>query len=94
MSFNKVFNSEEQTRLKQLIKDGCTVNTEIADLREGLSETVKAIAKEMEIKPAILNKAISVAHRNTFEDESDNFDALETILNTCGLVTREDGSTV
>ena len=86
MSFNKIFNATEQIRLKQIVKDGCIVHTEIADLKEGLRETVKDIAKEMDIRPALLNKAISVAHKNKFIDEADNFDALETILTTCGLI--------
>lgn len=92
MSFNKVFNAEEQRRLKEIIKDGVTINTEIADLRDSLKETVKAIAEEMDITPASINKAISVAYRDSFQDEYDKFDALETILDTCGLVKKGDGS--
>jgi hypothetical protein len=84
MAFNKTFNSEEQARLKQLIDEGCTVTFEVETLKEGLRDTVKAIAEEMELKPAVLNKAIRIAHKASFQDEFDNFDELETILETVG----------
>jgi sensor domain CHASE-containing protein len=84
MAFNKVFNAEEQARLKQLIQEGCQVKSEVETLNEGLRETVKAIAEELEIKPAILNKAINTAHKANFQDQYDDFDALETILDIVG----------
>jgi transposase-like protein len=84
MAFNKTFNGEEQARLKQLIQEGCQVQSEIDILKEGLSDTVKAIAEEMDVKPAILNKAIKVAHKANFQDQYDDFDALETILDITG----------
>jgi len=82
MSFNKTFNAEEQARLKKLIDEGCQVESEVEVLKEGLRDTVKAIAEEMDLKPAVLNKAIKVAHKATFQDEYDKFDELETILKT------------
>jgi len=84
MAFNKTFNAEEQARLKKLIDEGCQVTYEIESLKEGLRETVKAIAEEMDLKPATLNKAIKVAHKASFQDEFDKFDELETILETVG----------
>tara|TARA_B100000900_G_scaffold404625_1_gene413230 strand:- start:5698 stop:5961 length:264 start_codon:yes stop_codon:yes gene_type:complete len=84
MAFNKVFNEEEKARLKKLVDEGMQVTYEIETLKEGLRETVKAIAEEMELKPAVLNKAIKVAHKASFQDEFDKFDELETILETVG----------
>ena len=84
MAFNKTFNEEEKARLKKLIDEGMQVTYEIETLKEGLRETVKAIAEEMELKPAVLNKAIRVAHKASFQDEFDKFDELETILETVG----------
>ncbi len=84
MAFNTTFNEEEKTRLKKLIDEGMQVTYEVETLREGLRETVKAIAEEMELKPAVLNKAIKVAHKASFQDEFDKFDELETILETVG----------
>ena len=84
MAFNRSFNAEEQTRLKKLIDEGCQVSYEIDTLKEGLRDTVKAIAEEMDLKPGVLNKAIRVAHKASFQDEFDKFDELETILETVG----------
>ncbi len=84
MAFNKTFNEEEKARLKKLIDEGMQVTYEIETLKEGLRETVKAIAEEMELKPGVLNKAIRVAHKASFQDEFDKFDELETILETVG----------
>ena len=45
------FNSEEKAKLKQLISESSTVMTEIETLSEGLNDTVKHIAEELEIIP-------------------------------------------
>tara|TARA_R110001606_G_scaffold350398_1_gene500536 strand:+ start:174 stop:437 length:264 start_codon:yes stop_codon:yes gene_type:complete len=84
MAFNKTFNEEEKARLKKLIDEGMQVTYEVETLKEGLRETVKAIAEEMELKPGVLNKAIRIAHKASFQDEFDKFDELETILETVG----------
>ena len=84
MAFNKTFNSEEVARLKRVIQEGDQVLYEVDALTTGLRETVKAIAEEMDIKPAILNKAIKVEHKANFGEESDKFDELETILAAVG----------
>ena len=84
MAFNKVFNQEEIARLKKLITEGDQVLYEVDALNTGLRETVKAIAEEMDIRPAILNKAIKIAHKANFGEESDKFDELETILAAVG----------
>ena len=84
MAFNKSFNGEEQARLKKLIQEGDQVLFEVESLQEGLRDTVKAIAEEMDLKPGVLMKAIKVAHKASFQDEYDRFDELETILETVG----------
>ena len=84
MAFNRTFNQEEKARLKKLIDEGMQVTYEIDNLKEGLRDTVKAIAEEMDLKPAVLNKAIRIAHKASFQEEYDKFDELETILETVG----------
>jgi len=84
MAFNRSFNGEEQARLKRLIQEGEQVLAEVDLLQTGLRETVKAIAEEMDLKPGVLNKAIKIAHKASFGEESDKFDQLETILETVG----------
>ena len=84
MAFNKTFNQEEVARLKKLIQEGDQVLYEVESLQVGLRETVKAIAEEMDLKPAVLMKAVKIAHKAKFQDEFDKFDELETILESVG----------
>jgi hypothetical protein len=53
-------------------------------LSEGLKETIKAVAEELDIKPALINKAISIAHKGNWNDVFSDFDDLETLIVTVG----------
>ena len=46
------FSEADVNKLKHLIKEGIQVTQEVETLREGLRDTVKAIAEEMDIKPS------------------------------------------
>jgi len=79
-----VFSAEQKAKLKQVVTEGMAVMQEIEDLNAGLSDTVKAVAEEIDVKPGILKKAIKTAMKSTFTDQRDDFDTLETILETVG----------
>ena len=81
---DRVFSSEEKAKLTQLINEGLTVMQEVDDLTEGLNDTVKAIAEEMQIKPAVLKKAVRTAYKADFAKHSEDLAALENILATVG----------
>jgi hypothetical protein len=51
-----MYGPEEKSKLERLINEGSTVLREIEDLQEGLKETVKAVAEELNVKPSIINK--------------------------------------
>ena len=74
----------DKDRLINIINEGVKVNQEIDDLREGLRETVKAIAEELEIKPSLLNKAIKIAQKGDWNLKQDEMDDLEAILTATG----------
>jgi hypothetical protein len=57
------FSQPDIDKLKRLITDGIQVKQEEAMLREGLKDTVNAVAEELDLKPSILNKAIKVAFK-------------------------------
>ena len=80
----RTFNSNEIAKLKQLMNEGIQVTGEVETLREGLKDTVKAIAEEMDMKPAVLNKAIRIAYKNEFANVQDSFNAVEEILQATG----------
>ena len=81
---NRNFSAEQKAKLIQIINEGMQVMHEIETLNGGLSDTVKAIAEEMEIKPNILKKAIRLAHKAEFGKTKQDQELLETILETVG----------
>lgn len=76
---------ENVARLKQVIADGVQVLQECEDLKEGLSDTVKAIAEELEVKPAILNKLIKICQKGTMNDKREDTETLEELYKAAGL---------
>jgi len=80
----KTFNGEQKLKLTQIINEGMQVMMEIDTLQGGLTDTIKAVAEELEIKPGILKKAIRIAHKAQFGQEKQDHDLLETILETVG----------
>lgn len=75
------FNDEERNKLKTLIKEAIGVQMEVETLTGGLNDTVKAIADEMQIKPAVLKRAIKSAYKRDFDRARDDIDMIESILN-------------
>lgn len=80
----RMFSSEGKAKLTQLMNEGISVMTEVQTLQEGLNETIKAVAEELEIKPAILKKAIRIAQKSKFTDTNRDHEELTTILETVG----------
>jgi len=80
----RMFSGEQKAKLTQIINEGVSVLQEIEDLNAGLSDTVKAIAEELEIKPGILKKAIKIAQKSKLMDTNADHEELNTILETVG----------
>ena len=78
------FSAEQKAKLTQMVNEGMQVMHEIETLSGGLSDTIKAVAEELEIKPNILKKAIRLAHKAEFGKEQQDHALLETILTTVG----------
>jgi len=81
---SRTFNNEAKTKLTELVHEGMAVLQEIETLREGLGDTVKAIAEELEIKPSILKKAIAIAHKSRLAETNQENATLNEILETVG----------
>ena len=82
--YDHTFNGEAKLKLTQLINEGMTVLQEIEDLNAGLNDTIKAVAEELEIKPATLKKAVKIAHKAKLGETNRDHDELNTILETVG----------
>ncbi len=76
----RMYGPEEKAKLERLINEGSTVLPEIEDLQEGLKETVKAVAEELDVKPSIINKAIKIAHKDNWKSHEEEWDEIEMIL--------------
>ena len=81
---DRVYGAEEKAKLERLVNEGVTVLQEIEDLNSGLKDTVKAVAEELNIKPALINKAIKIAQKGDWAAHADAFDDLETLVVTVG----------
>ena len=81
---DRVYGVEEKAKLERLVNEGVTVLQEVTDLQEGLKETVKAVAEELNMKPALINKAIKIAQKGDWHKVADEFEDLETLGATVG----------
>lgn len=80
----RMFNPEEIAKIKKLFAEGIQVMSEVAALNEGLNDTIKSIAEEMDMKPSTLKKALKIAYKNEFEKEQNNFTEVEEVLEVAG----------
>ena len=80
----RTYGPEEQAKLKRIVDEGANVLSEVEDLNAGLKDTVKAVAEELEIKPALINKAIKIAHKGDWSKYSEAFDSLEKLMVAVG----------
>ena len=74
------YGAEEKAKLERLIDEGSTVLREVEDLQEGLKETVKAVAEELNIKTSIINRAIKIAHKGDWSAHNEDWAEIEAIL--------------
>lgn len=81
---SRTYGPEEKAKLERLVNEGVNVMQEVEDLQTGLRETVKAVAEELDIKPALINKAIKIAQKGEWDRVASDFDDLETLVVTVG----------
>jgi transposase-like protein len=81
---NRVFSAEQKLKLVQLVNEGMSVMHEIDTLQGGLTDTIKAIAEELEVKPSTLKKAIRIAHKASLTQTNKDHEELNQVLETVG----------
>jgi hypothetical protein len=79
-----IFSNDQKHKLTQLINEGMQIMNEVETLNSGLSDTIKAVAEEMNIKSTVLKKAIRTAHKMEFGKTQKEQELLENILVTVG----------
>jgi DNA-binding MarR family transcriptional regulator len=80
----QTFSADQKAKLTQLINEGCQVLHEIDTLNGGLTDTIKAIAEELNIKSSVLKRAIKIAHKAELQKTQAEQQLLEDILQTVG----------
>jgi hypothetical protein len=80
----RMFSGEQKIKLNQLFNEGIAVMQECEDLTEGLNDTIKAVAEELEIKPGVLKKALKTAQKSRFGETDANHELMRDILETVG----------
>lgn len=81
---SRSFTPEQKAKLTTIVNQGIATMQEIEDLNGSLNDTIKAFAEEMEIKPAVLKKAIRIAAKSQYTQNKTDQEALEEILTTVG----------
>ena len=84
MTAPKIFSGDQKIKLTQLINEGMAVMHEIDTLQGGLTDTIKSVAEELEVKPSVLKKAIRIAHKASLTQTNQEHEDLNTILETVG----------
>ena len=79
---------DETAEIKRVVDGGEVVLEEIDTLKEGLKDTVENLAKELDVKPVIINKAIKLAYKsrteNAIEDAQQEMTDVEIVLHAAG----------
>lgn len=79
-----IFSNDQKLKLTQLVNEGMQIMNEVETLNSGLSDTIKAVAEEMNIKSTVLKKAIRTAYKMEFGKTQKEQKLLENILTTVG----------
>lgn len=71
-------------KLEETIRAALRQKQEIDDIRGAIKDLVKNVAEELNLKPKMLNKAISLAYKNSLADAKAEMDTVEDILDVTG----------
>ena len=76
--------AEDAKKLKRIIYEGLKITQEVEDLKGSFKDTVKAVAEELNLKPAVINKAIRYAYKASLESEKEAVNEVEEVLAAVG----------
>ena len=85
MSLDNTSNETTQ-QIKEFLKQGKKMKLDIQDLQEALKDLSKSIGENIQVKPALLMKALNVAFKNSAEDVREDFTTVEEILAIAGEI--------
>jgi len=80
----ETLNISDKAEIKSLIERGIRVHDEIKGIREDFKKEVTELAQKINVKPALLNKAIKVAAKSSLSKSREEVETLEEILEAAG----------
>ena len=85
------YTEEEKLELTALVQEGINTLSQIDVLKDSLGDKVKVLSENLEVKPALLNRAIRVAYRAELDAKREEQNRLESILEAAGLTVNFGG---
>lgn len=86
----ETLSTDETTKIKQTIAAGEQVLEEISELKESMAEYVKGLSEELDVKPAVINKAIRLSFKqrqeNAIQDAQEEMSEVEILLHAAGKI--------
>ena len=73
-----------KAKIKHVLDEGLKVHTQVTVLKEGLRDSVKTLAEELDMKPKLLNRAIRSHVKTSIDEEKEDLDTVEDILTVAG----------
>lgn len=71
---------EQQRKLNNFMDAGIIILQRVEDEKEGLKELAKDLAEQLDVKPALLNKALRTKFKQTLEKDREAFEIVEDLL--------------
>jgi predicted regulator of amino acid metabolism with ACT domain len=76
--------ADNKIAVRDLIEKGLNIAQEIADLRGGLNDRIKKVAKDIGCEPKVLKDALRVAKKGNLTEVQENVENLEEVLRIAG----------
>ena len=76
--------NDDIVKLRSYFTEGSQVLGDMEALKEGLAETTKALATELNVKPAELTAALKIHHKQSLIDHQEKNATIESILEAAG----------
>ena len=79
-----MLSGDQKIKLTRLIDEGIRIMHEVETINGGLTDTVKAVAEELSVKPGILKKAIRTAYKASLTQTNEDNEVLNHLLVSAG----------
>lgn len=81
----KLLTYDDQVKLKELVREGVRVLSDTQALKDGLGDSIKALAEELQVKPSVLRRCIRTAYKSDFQQLDADHMQLENLLSAAGM---------